>query len=404
MNRKLKHRYAKASLTLLDASGAPINKQEVHVRQTSHKFLFGCNGSDAIELTNSPNDTTAVAARMDKWLKIFNFATLPFYWAMFEREKGKPDTESLKNAVNYLKERGVKVKGHPLCWHTLAAPWLLEMSDEDIMQAVLDRIERDATAFNGLLDGWDVINEVVIMPVFDKYDNGITRICNRYGRVELVRRVFEKARECDKNAILLINDFNTSPAYEKLISDCLDAGIKFDAIGIQSHQHQGYWGLKKLKNVLKRFSKFGLPLHFSENNLCSGELMPADIDDLNDYVVDSWPSIPELEIRQAENIREMYTTLFECPLVEAITQWDFTDGRWLKAPVGVLREDDSIKPAYETLDSLINHEWHTEETLRTDKHGRLSFSGFKGGYTVECGGKEVSLDLSQDCEQTIKLG
>ena len=41
---------------------------------------------------------------------------------------------------------------------------------------------------------WDVINEVVIMPIFDKYDNAVTRICQEYGRVPLVKAVFDEAK------------------------------------------------------------------------------------------------------------------------------------------------------------------------------------------------------------------
>ncbi len=55
---------------------------------------------------------------------------------------------------------------------------------------------------------WDVINEVVIMPIFDKYDNGITRICREIGRIPMVRMVFDAAREAGPHATLLLNDFD----------------------------------------------------------------------------------------------------------------------------------------------------------------------------------------------------
>ena len=48
--------------------------------------------------------------------------------------------------------------------------------------------------FAGLIDQWDVINEAVIMPIYDRYDNGITRMCKELGRIELIRRVFDTAR------------------------------------------------------------------------------------------------------------------------------------------------------------------------------------------------------------------
>ena len=51
--------------------------------------------------------------------------------------------------------------------------------------------------------------------------------------------------------------------------------------------------------VLDRFSCFGLPIHFTENTLISGQLMPPHIVDLNDWQVDRWPTTPEREARQA---------------------------------------------------------------------------------------------------------
>ncbi len=113
----------------------------------------------------------------------------------------------------------------------------------------------------------------------------------------------------------MLNDFNMSAAYEHLIEDCLAAGIRIDAIGLQSHMHQGYWGEEKTLDVLERFSRFGLPLHFSETTLVSGHLMPPEIVDLNDYQVPSWPSTPDGEARQAEEMVRHYRTLVGHPAV-----------------------------------------------------------------------------------------
>ncbi len=341
---------------------------------------------------------------MEKWLALFNYGTLPFYWGRYEPEEGKPDFENTMAAARWLRERGVRVKGHPLCWHTVCAPWLMRYSNEEIARRQLERIHRDVTAYRGVIDLWDVINEVVIMPVFDKYDNAITRICKEKGRIRLVKEVFAAAKESNPDAVLLINDFNVSVSYEILLEGLLEAGVPISAIGIQSHQHQGYWGLEKLNDVLSRFSRFGLPIHFTENTLVSGDIMPAHIVDLNDWQVESWPSTPEGEERQAREITEMYTTLFNHPLVEAITTWDFNDGCWLKAPSGFVRQDNSEKPSYFALQKLIHGDWETHEQLTTDGEGYVSFSGFKGGYTVSTDGRKGSFDLNGDVDRAVTLG
>ncbi len=402
---QLKHRRADARLQLLNPDGTPAANRSVQIDQVSHQFLFGCGAFDAVALMKIPDEQRKafIRQRMEKWLALFNYGTLPFYWGRYEPEEGKPDFENTMAAARWLREKGVQVKGHPLCWHTACAPWLMKYANEEILRRQIERIHRDVTAYKGVIDLWDVINEVVIMPVFDKYDNAITRICKEKGRIRLVKEVFAAAKESNPDAVLLINDFNVSVSYEILLEGLLEAGVPISAIGIQSHQHQGYWGLDKLNDVLSRFSRFGLPIHFTENTLISGEIMPAYIEDLNDWQVDSWPSTPEGEERQAREITEMYSVLFAHPQVEAITTWDFNDGCWLKAPSGFVRQDNSEKPSYYALQKLIHGDWETHVQLTTDEEGFVSFSGFKGGYALTVNGQKASFDLNGAVDTSLFL-
>ena len=405
MNDALAHRKSQARLRILNPDGTPAAFRNVAIKQTAHKFLFGCGAFDAVRLMNTDNEDEKafLSQRMEKWFALFNYGTLPFYWGRYEPEEGHTAYNETMAAAKWLRAKGAQVKGHPLCWHTACAPWLMKYSNEEIMRRQIERIHRDVTAYKGVIDMWDVINEVVIMPVFDKYDNAVTRICKEKGRVGLVKEVFAAATESNPDAVLLINDFNTSEEYARLLEDLLEAGVPISAIGIQSHQHQGYWGLEKLNTVLERFSRFGLPIHFTENTLISGEIMPAYIVDLNDWQVDSWPSTPEGEERQAREISEMYSALFAHPLVEAITTWDFNDGCWLKAPSGFVHEDNSEKPSWYALRKLIHEDWETNETLTTDENGCLCFTGFKGDYEISTETGRASLRLYQDVDDQLCL-
>ncbi|MCR4755857.1 MAG: endo-1,4-beta-xylanase [Lachnospiraceae bacterium] len=395
------HRYADKRIRFTDASGNPLANKDIKVTQKAHKFLFGCGGFDFIPYVVENNEFFKDIT--ESWLEIFNYATLPFYWGNFEPEEGKPETEALLKTAKYLQSKGVKVKGHPLCWHTVCADWLLKYDNKTIMEKQLGRIDREVTGFKGVIDMWDVINEVVIMPVFDKYDNAITRLCNEKGRVRLVKEVFDEARKCNPDAVLLLNDFNTSPKYEELIEECLDVGVSISAIGIQSHQHQGYWGAEKLNDVLERFSRFNLPIHFTENTLISGDLMAPHIVDLNDWQVDDWPSTPEGEARQCKEVEEMYRILFAHPQVEAITTWDYKDGAWLNAPSGFIRRDKTPKPSYHMLKNLIKNEWWTDTTVRTDSDGVAAVKAIKGTYELASEGRSVKAELVDDSEAVIVL-
>ena len=392
---KYAHRLGTKVLKIPNAG--PDAVKTVAVKQIRHEFLFGCSEFSVVPYINGEMAPAAAAQaekRYDYMTGLFNAVTLPFYWGRFEPERGKPDTARVLKAAQWLKNKGMTLKGHPLCWHTVTAPWLLDLTNEEILRAQLDRISRDVTDFKGLIDMWDVINEAVIMPVFDKYDNGVTRICKERGRVKLVMDVFRQARAANQDAVLLINDFDTSAAYDILIEGLLEAGAPIDVIGIQSHMHQGYWGVEKTREILERFSRFGLPLHFTENSLVSGTIMPAEIVDLNDYKAESWPSTPEGEARQAEETALHYETLFAHPLVKSVTWWSLTDGGWLGAPSGLLDRQSDPKPAYRALYRKIKGEWWTgEQILTTDCNGEIAVNGFLGDYMAVCDGREISFSM-----------
>ncbi|MDY6339201.1 MAG: endo-1,4-beta-xylanase [Saccharofermentans sp.] len=383
------HRIGESLVRVVDKNGNPVADKELVLNQRSHQFLFGSGAFDFLEYEGKKGDPE----RLDKWLALLNYGTLPFYWGRYEPKEGYPEYESLMQAAKYLRDHNVTLKGHPLCWHTVCADWLMDYPDEVIMDKQLARINREVTAFKGVIDIWDVINEVVIMPVFDKYDNAVTRLCKRYGQVGLVKEVFAAAKAANPDGIFLINDFNTSPKYEELLENCLDAGVEISAIGIQSHQHQGYWGTEKLYDVLKRFSRFGLPIHFTENTLVSGSLIPEYIEDLNDWQVKEWPTTIAGEERQAKEWEEMYRILFADPNIKAITGWDFADGAWLNAPSGLVTVDNREKPAYKKLLSLVKGEWWTkDQPIRTNSDGIVNIKGTKGTYEIE------------GCEGIISLG
>ncbi|PZR52509.1 1,4-beta-xylanase [Xylanimonas oleitrophica] len=409
----LAHRRADAVVTVTGADGAPLADTDVLVEQTQHRFGFGCIGFDLVDHANGTSADPAYDQRLaEAWFDVFNFATLPFYWGTFEPEEGRTRTEELLTAARWFREQGIAVKGHPLVWHTVQPKWLLGRPLEEVERLQRERIRRDVAAFAGVIDMWDAINEVVIMPVFDAEENAITPLARARGRVETIRMAFEEARATNPSAVLLLNDFDMSTAYECLIEAVLEAGIRIDYLGLQSHQHQGYWGREKTLRTLDRFSRYGIPIHMTETTLLSGDVMPEHIVDLNDWQVDEWPSTPEGEERQADEIEEWYRTLLAHPAVQATTYWGLSDrGMWLNAPGGLLRADGTRKPAFDRLRSLVKGEWWTGPTaLRTDDAGRVRLSGFLGEYRIsaetgaDAGPATFELDAPGAQEVSVRLG
>ncbi|MEA3226983.1 MAG: endo-1,4-beta-xylanase, partial [Planctomycetota bacterium] len=325
-----------------------------------------------------------------------NFATLPFYWWNYERQKGKPDDDRTDEIVSWCKDHNFTTKGHPLAWNYVDPHWLAD-DPEAAMKAQLTRIGRCVRRFKGDIDIWDVVNEAT------HYDREhvkkqapvLTEAIRRMGVDNYIREAFKVARQANPKAMLLINDYKTDRDYEKkVISKLVDKRGKplYDVVGIQSHMHGGTWTAQKAWDVCERFAKFGKPLHFTEATLVSG----AQGWDLRKKRQDSnfrWVSTAEGEKRQAERVAEFYRILFSHPAVEAITWWDFTDqNAWQGAPAGLLRDDMTPKPAYEELKRLIKGQWWTKTQATVESGGKARFRGFFGEYEVAArvGGRKLT--------------
>lgn len=378
------HRKADVVVRVVDAAGRPLPGAELHVEQTRHEFLFGCN----IFLWNSPEHQgrhpmapELQQAYRDRFAALLNYATLPFYWWAYEPVRGKPNHDYTMQAAEWCREHGIETKGHPLAWNHNDAEWWPKDPDA-LFQLQIERITDCVERFRGKIDRWDVVNEAAHYdrPNFIAQAPKMTGAWRHIGQYEFTRRCFVAARKANPDAVLLINDYRTDPAYEKVIEQLVDAQGKrlYDVIGIQSHMHGGTWSNERIWEVCNRFARFGVPLHFTETTILSGQRGwegPKGA---------PWVSTPEGEQWQAREVVRFYTMLFSHPAVEAITWWDFADlYSWKQAPAGFLRRDMSPKPAYDELLRLVKGRWWTKATLHTDDAGTARLRGFRGQYRVE---------------------
>lgn len=368
-------RCGEVKIEVRDAEGRPVAGARVEVKQKRHAFLFGSN-----IFTWANPDKNREAAYRERFAELLNYATLPFYWWSYEAEQGRPQHDKSQQIAQWCREYGVATKGHPLMWNYAEPRWL-----PDDLAAVrrlqLARIDDCVRRFQGLIDRWDVVNEAVH---FDREQclqraPRLSAVWKEAGRVEWTRECFVAARRANPAATLLINDYRTDPPYERLIEQLVDDQGKplYDAIGIQSHMHGGAWPPQRVWRECEDYKRFNAPLHFTEATILSGERR------WEEHRGTPWPSTPEGERYQAEEVVKFYTTLFSHPSVEAITWWDFADFRaWKGAPAGLLRADMSPKPAYHELFKLIKGKWWTERECTTDAQGSATLRAFFGDYEV----------------------
>jgi len=370
------HRKGEITLRAVGPDGQPAAGRRLRVEQQTHEFLFGCN----IFVLKPEDQSDEQLLYQERFRDLLNYATLPFYWGSYEPEQGRPQEARLRAMAEWCAANGIRTKGHPLVWHAVYPEWA-PAEKEPARRLLEARVREIVSGFRGMVDWWDVINESTVS---QKFENGLGDWVKQDGCAPVATECVEWARESNPGAVLLVNDYNLSPEYEAQIGDMAAGPGRPDVIGIQSHMHAGEWTLEKVWKVCETYAHFGLPLHFTETTVLSGEHIPTDVPfDATDW--EDWPSTAEGEERQLAYVEQFYTLLFSHPAVEAVTWWDLPDGHWRNAPAGLVRRDLSPKPAYERLRELAWSEWRTSCEVTTDAAGEATLRGFYGGYLVRDG-------------------
>jgi GH35 family endo-1,4-beta-xylanase len=363
-----RHRQGDCRVVVRDAKGKPVNGARVRVTQLSHDFLFGSNAFKVGRI----KDPELEAAYRKQFAGLLNYATLGFYWSMYEPEKGHPQYAYTDQVVEWCASQGIACKGHPLAWDYVPDPRWLPEDAEGIRQASEGRVREIVSRFKGRIDRWDVVNEPTDM---GRTKTRLGRWANSLGAGRYIADHLKVAREANPGATLLVNDYRTDEAFYKILEGLrVDGKLPFDAVGIQSHMHDGVWPMARVWETCERFAKLGLPIHFTETTIVSGPNKGNE----------KWgESSAEGEAAQAECVPKFYTALFSHPAVEALTWWDFSDdGAWMGAPAGWLRKDMTPKPVYERLQALIKGEWWTRAQGSVDANGEFACRAFYGRHQV----------------------
>ncbi|HUU10270.1 MAG TPA: endo-1,4-beta-xylanase [Phycisphaerae bacterium] len=355
------------AVRVLDPEGGAVAGADVEIVQQRHDFLFGCN----LFAFHRWDDDKKNDLYERRFRSLFNLATVPLYWSVIEKRRGRPDFERLDDALRWCAENGIQVKAHPLLWGKTTPRWLEDLSADQARDAVAAHLRQTIERYRTSVAWWDVIHEPA------------ARL--RIGAAEIeAAQAMRWAAEARPDGGLLVSGDDAQALAE--VGPAL-AAARLDGVGITLHQHAGVWPLDQVRQTLDRAAASGRPVHV------------AAVTILGD---------PETEAEQAEAVRHFYTAAFAHPKVASIVWWDLSDRfAWQNAPAGLVRADLAPKPAYRVLDRLINHLWRTDAAGRTDADGTVRVRAFFGAYRISahCGGRKATLDvhLGRDGPKEVKV-
>ncbi len=371
-----KHRKAEIQLTVVDANGQPAAKVPVRVVLDRHAFDFGSAVSVKM-LTGEGDDFDRYRKTFKKY---FNAAVIEnglkwTQWADHPHEQ--PRTIQ---ALHWLQDQEIPSRGHVMVWpgHRYLPDWIkpLEKTPEALAQVVDGHIREIGYAAGEMVRDWDVLNEV-----FDNPD-----LTNVLGD-EAMTHWFEVARAVAPNAKLFYNDYaglvrggfptGHKDHFEKTIRYLIDNKAPIDGIGIQGHFGSLLTPPHRLLSELDRWGAMGLDIKITEFDVTvSGEQLRADF------------------------TRDFLTACFSHPDVDGIMTWGFWAGAHWKPEAALFDKNWTPTPIGQQWIALVNKKWRTDETLSTDKDGKIRLRGFLGQYKATVGDDLVTRSFSHDDSTT----
>jgi endo-1,4-beta-xylanase len=390
------NRKGEAILEILDKKGRPLKDVSVSIQQKSHEFLFGCNAFVLGQL-GSPEKNGQYE---ETFVRIFNFATVPIYWAETEPQQGNPRYKEgsediwrrppVDRFVPFAKKYGLTLKAHPMLWHRFNPGWLPK-DPEAVKELYRKRFHELSQRYAKDISIWEVTNE----------STGCSKdypLCSEdKAYVEWAFR--EAARLFSNDRRLMINDYTSynellpkDNVYYKQLEGLIAKGIRLQGIGLQFHiwfepdLMEKYlagerFQPEKLLAVYEAFAAFNRPLYITEITVPT-------------------PNGKDGGAIQAEVIRNLYRLWFSVPAMQGVTYWNMGDGMAYEnenpAASGLVDKEMNPKASYRVLDELINREWKTNLEISSGPQGNVSFRGFYGKYkiTVSHNGKSVEKEIN----------
>ncbi len=182
-----------------------------------------------------------------------------------EPQRGQFSFGSADQIYNWATQRGMKVRGHTLAWHSQQPGWMQSLSGSNLRQAMIDHINGVMAHYRGKLAYWDVVNEAF-------NEDGSRRQSNLQGTGnDWIEVAFRTARNADPSVKLCYNDYNienwsygkTQGVYN-MIRDFKSRGVPIDCVGLQTHFTGGSSLPGNFQTTLSSFAALGVDVALTE--------------------------------------------------------------------------------------------------------------------------------------------
>jgi GH35 family endo-1,4-beta-xylanase len=357
-----RHRTSGIRVEVVDAAGAPVSGASVSLVLKRHAFGFGSAVKAKFLMGPDPG------AEKYREMVDANFSSLvlendlkPFGWTGgLSNQSNSYRLDWTMRSLAWAKERGMKTRGHYLCWGPWE-PWSTALKDNpaEIRAKVMGHLDEVIRGTGGLIDEWDAVNHPA------GWNDPRATIDLAIGK-EFYADVFRAAR-ARTGVPLVINEDQVFRAgrqqedFYQIVKDLLARGGRVDGIGNQGHFHSSH--LPSPGEMLRISDRFAglVP------NLAITEF---DVNTNGD------------EQLQADWLRDCLIMAYSHPAYSSFILWVFWEGTGYKPELALWRKDWSEKPNAKVWRDLVWNQWATRASGKTDGQGCFNSRGHRGLYDI----------------------
>jgi endo-1,4-beta-xylanase len=254
--------------------------------------------------------------------------------------------------MEFAKANNMKVRGHPLVWHSSLPRWLWlneeKFTRDELIAILKDHVQTLVSRYRGQVFAWDVLNEAI------NRDGSLRdTIWLRNIGPEYIDLAFQWAHEADPDALLFYSDYGNDEQGRKpdamynMVRGMLQRGVPIHGVGLQAHRLvQEPPDAKALAGNMKRHADLGLQVQFTELDIAISQGVGSKEERLEE---------------QGRGYGDIFKTCLSIPKCTGIITWGFTDRHtWLGSLTGQIEapllfdEEYRPKPAYEAIKKVLS--------------------------------------------------
>ena len=258
--------------------------------------------------------------------------------------------EKADRIANFAREKGIKLRGHCLAWHSQFCDWMFtddqgnEVTKEVFYERLREHIHTVVNRYKDIIYCWDVVNEAMSDGGENPYrQSRHWKLCGD----EFIAKAFQFAHEADPKALLFYNDYNATNPRKRdniynMVKKMQDAGVPIHGIGMQGHYNIYGPDMDEVEAAIEKYSQLVKHIHITELDIRANREMGGQLEmDKNGLVI-----TPEVQQR----FDKQYTGLFEVlrrhsDVIDCVTFWNLCDrDSWLGFRNYPLLYDKDLQP------------------------------------------------------------